>query len=256
MSPGCLDGCVLAIGAEAGDDALGALHDAARARGIPVNVVDKPWLSSFVTPATVERLPLQVAICSAGTAPVLARLLRARIETLVDPAYGRLASLADRLKADTRRRLPDVVRRRRMLERAFGGRTADLMLAGDPDGAERAYRDALDAAERDAATREAGLVHLVEPGPGPADLLTLRALRLLGEADIILHAPDASAAVLEVARRDASRLVLAGPQPARLVALGQEGRHVVRLSPHPGEADALREAGIAFEHVPGVHTPP
>ena len=247
-----LDGCAIAIGAEADEGALAVLHRTARARGIPVNVVDRPDLSTFITPAVVERLPLQLAIASGGTAPVLARLLRARIETLVDPAYGRLAALADRLKEETRRRLPDMVRRRRMLERAFGGRAAALMLAGDEDGAERAYRDELLGAEQGSAVAERGLVHLVHPGPGDADLLTLRALRVLGEADVIVHGPDESPAVLEVARRDATRIVVAGPQGPLLVALGRDGRLVVRLRPCPGECQMLQDAGVATTDVPGV----
>ncbi len=249
----------MAIGAEAPAEELRLLHQAARAGGIPVNVVDQPALSTFVTPAVVERLPLQLAICSAGSAPVLARLLRARIETLVDPAYGRLAALAERMKEETRRRLPDVVRRRRMLERALGGRAAALMLAGDEAAAERAYREELDRsagrAEEEAAGPEPGLVHLLDPGPGEADLLTLRALRLLGEADVIVHAPDESPSVLEVARRDATRVVLPGPQAGTLVELGRQGRRVVRLRPYDGEHRALRAAGIAVEHIPGVPAP-
>ena len=241
FAPALLDGVCLAIGAEAPDADLQALHAEAVGRGIPVNVVDRPSLSSFITPATVDRLPLQIAISSAGTAPVLARLLRARIETLVDPGYGRLAAFADRLKSLTRERLPDVARRRRLLEQVLGGRVAELVLAGDEPAAERAYRAALD----DAETPPPGLVHLVDPGPGSADLLTLRALRLLGEADVIVHGPAESPGILEVARRDASRLVVDGDASARLIELATAGRRVVRLSPHPDEARALRRAGIA-----------
>jgi uroporphyrin-III C-methyltransferase/precorrin-2 dehydrogenase/sirohydrochlorin ferrochelatase len=250
--PELLDGVALAIGAEAEDRELLAMFEAARERGIPVNVVDRPALGTFITPAVVERLPLQIAICSAGSAPVLARLLRARIETLVDPAYGRLAELAERLKRLTRARLPDVVRRRRMLERALGGRAASLMLAGDERGAEAAYLEELDAAERGSMERERGLVHFIDPGPGDADLVVLRALRLLGEADIIVHRPDESGSVLDVARRDAGRMAVTGNATALLLTLAGEGRRVVRLSPHPGEQAALRSAGITTEFVPGV----
>ena len=250
--PELLDGVALAIGAEAADGELQAMFEAARARGIPVNVVDKPALGTFITPAVVERLPLQIAICSAGSAPVLARLLRARIETLVDPAFGRLADLAERLKSLTRARLPDVVRRRRMLERALGGRAATLMLAGDEVAAEAAYFDELVHAEGGLAEPERGVVHFVDPGPGKADLLVLRALRLLGEADVIVHRPDESASVLEVARRDATRIVANGEATSLLLALAGEGRRVVRLSPYQGERAALRAAGIVTEFVPGV----
>ena len=252
FTPDLLDGVCLAIGAEAPDADLHAMHDEARARGIPANVVDRPALATFITPATVERLPLQIAICSAGAAPVLARLLRARIETLIDPAYGRLAALAERFKALTRARLPDVVERRRMLERALGGRAADLMLAGDEAGAERAYLAELDGA----VTAAPGIVHFVDPGPGDADLLVLRALRLLGEADIIVHRPDESPGILEVARRDATRLAVTGDASDQLLDLARAGRRIVRLSPHVCEEQALRQAGIATERVPGVKERP
>jgi uroporphyrin-III C-methyltransferase / precorrin-2 dehydrogenase / sirohydrochlorin ferrochelatase len=253
FTPALLDGCALAIGADAPDPDLQAMFTEAQRRGIPVNVVDRPALSTFTTPATVERLPLQIAIASNGAAPVLARLLRARLETLVDPAYGRLAALAASLKAETRARLPEITRRRRFLEQALAGRPAALMLAGDDAAAEAAYRTALAAAEHAAPTP--GLVHFVDPGPGPADLLTLRALRLLGEADIIVHQPDESPSVLDAARRDAPREAHVDAT-ARLLELAHAGRRVVRLSPRPGEVAALREAGVAVDTGALPRTPP
>ncbi|MGI3776277.1 MAG: siroheme synthase CysG [Janthinobacterium lividum] len=270
FDPACLRGCAIAVGAGAPEDQLQALFTEASRLGIPVNCVDRPELCTFITPAIVDRDPLTIAISSGGAAPVLARLLRARIETLVAPAYGRLGALADAFKAETRRRLPDVLRRRRMLERVLGGRVAELVLAGQDDAARAAYASALDDAERDAQTPERGIVHLVGAGPGSADLLTLRALRLLGEADVIVHDRLVGAPVLEAARRDAERIdvgksgpVHALPQNeinALLVRLGQEGRKVVRLKGGDPfvfgrggeEAEALRAAGIAVEIVPGV----
>ena len=256
FAPDMLDGCAIAIGAEAPDPALLAMTRAARARGIPFNVVDRPALSGFSTPAVVSRAPLQVAIASGGAAPVLARLLRARIETLVPPGFGRLAALADRMQAETRRRLPDVLRRRRMLEAAFSGRVADLMLDGREAEAEAAYEAALLAAERGAEQPERGIVYLVDP-PAEADLLTLRALRLLGEADVIVHGPEENPAVLELARRDAGRrTVAAGEAVAVLAELASAGAKLVRLSPRPGEAAALADAGHAVVSVPGLPNRP
>lgn len=253
FEPWMLDGCTIAVGAEAPDEALLAMTQEARRRGIPFNVVDRPALSGYATPAVVSRAPLQIAISSGGAAPVLARLLRARIEALVPPGFGRLAALADRMQAETRRRLPDVLRRRRMLEAALGGRPAELMLAGREDDAEAAYREALAAAEQLSARPEQGIVYLVDPGPGESDLVTLRALRLLGEADVVVHEASASAAVLELARRDASRLLVTqGDAVARLGALAAGGAKLVRLSPRPGEAAALRAAGHVCVEVPGV----
>ncbi len=270
FDPVCLRGCAIAVGAGAPEEQLRALFAEASRLGIPVNCVDRPELCSFITPAIVDRDPLTIAISSGSAAPVLARLLRARIESLVAPAYGRLGALADAFKAETRRRLPDVLRRRRMLERVLGGRVAELMLAGQDEAARSAYAEALDAAERDADTPERGIVHLVGAGPGAADLLTLRALRLLGEADVIVHDRLVGAPVLEAARRDAERIDVgkSGPRHslpqeeinALLVRLGREGRKVVRLKGGDPfvfgrggeEAEALRAAGVAVEVVPGV----
>ncbi len=246
-----LDGCAIAVGAEAPEPALLAMIRAARERGIPYNVVDRPALCGFSTPAVVSRAPLQVAIASGGAAPVLARLLRARIETLVPPGFGRLAALADRLQAETRRRLPDVLRRRRMLEQALSGRVADLMLNGREAEAEAAYREALALAEAGLSRPERGIVHLIETGHGVPDLLTLRALRVMGEADVIVHGADESPAILDLARRDAARRV-AGEDAARLLAsLASAGARAVRLSPLPGEAAAL-SGDFDVVAVPGV----
>lgn len=257
-----LDGCAIAVGAAEGEAraadhpmqaALHAMSAAAGRRGIPCNVVDQPELSSFITPAVVVRPPLAIAISSGGASPVLARLLRARIETLVPPAFGRLAALAGRMQALTRERLPDVLTRRRMLEATLSGPVSELMLEGREAEAEAAYLSALEAAAQGADAPARGFVHLVHPGPGEADLLTLRALRLLGEADVIVHGPEASPAVLEVARRDAARCCAPDNQvPPLLLELAAGGGKVVRLSPTPEDATALRDAGIDHAFVPGV----
>lgn len=265
FDPKALDGCSIAIGAEAAEDDLAALSDAAQARGIPVNVVDRPALCSFITPAIVDRSPITVAVSSGGAAPVLARLIRARIEALVPPSLGRLAAIADEFKAEVRRHLPDVALRRRVLERALGGRVADLVAAGDEDAArEEMTRQIAEGAE------PSGIVYLVGAGPGSADLLTVRAHRLLGEADVIVHDRLIGEDVLDMARRDAERIYVGKarakhcvPQEginALLVRLAREGRKVVRLKGGDPfifgrggeEAEALAAAGVAFEVVPGV----
>ena len=265
-----LEGAALAIGAEAPEEELRAFHAEAMRLGVPVNVVDRPELCSFITPAIVDRDPITIAISSGGTAPVLARLLRGKIETWVAPGWGRLASLADRFKEETRRLLPDMVRRRRMLERVFQGRVAELVLGGDEAAAEGAYREELEAALSGETGASQGFVHLVGAGPGAADLASLRALRLLGEADVIVHDRLGTAEVLDLARRDADRIDVGKSQgdhtmPQRdinalLVRLAREGRRVVRLKGGDPfifgrggeEADALREAGVAFDVVPGI----
>jgi uroporphyrin-III C-methyltransferase/precorrin-2 dehydrogenase/sirohydrochlorin ferrochelatase len=262
-----LDGCVLAIGADAPEADLQALSSAAQIRGIPVNIVDRTELCSFIMPATIDRDPITIAVSTAGSAPVLARLLRAKIEALIPPAFGRLAALTERCKTELRARLPDLAMRRRMLERAFAGPVADLVFAGREADAEQAFRQEIESA---AQTDRAGMVFLVGAGPGAADLLTLRAQRLLGEADVIVHDRLVSDAVLDMARRDAERIYVGKARAnhclkqeeinALLVRLAQEGRKVVRLKGGDPfvfgrggeEAEALEEAGVAFEIVPGI----
>ena len=265
FDPARLDGCALAIGAEAPEADLAAMVAAARARGIPVNVVDRPELCSFITPAVVDRDPITIAVSSSGAAPVLARLIRARIEALIPPAFGRLAALADEFKTEIRRRLPDTALRRRVLERAFGGRVADLVMAGQDDAARVEM-----AREIAGGAEPTGIVYLVGAGPGAADLLTIRAHRLLGEADVIVHDRLIGDDVLDMARRDAHRIYVGKaranhclPQEGindLLVRLGREGRKVVRLKGGDPfvfgrggeEVEALAAAGVAFEVVPGV----
>lgn len=274
FSAASLDGCAVAIGVGAPEPELRALSAAAQARGIPVNIVDRPDLSSFISPAVIDRDPLTIAISSGGTAPILARLLRSRIEAVIAPGFGRLAGFAARLRDETRRRLPQA-ERRRLLEQALGGPIAERFLNGDEAGATSAFRAALEAA----ATSEAavlsgaarpGIVHLVGAGPGAADLLSLRALRLLGEADVVVHDRLVSAEVVDLARRDAERIYVGKaraahsmPQPAinaLLVRLAREGKVVVRLKGGDPlifgrggeEAEALRAGGIPFTIVPGI----
>jgi uroporphyrin-III C-methyltransferase/precorrin-2 dehydrogenase/sirohydrochlorin ferrochelatase len=255
------------VGADADEAELQALSRAAQAAGIPVNIVDRPALCSFITPSVIDRDPVTIAVSSGGNAPVLARLLRQRIEALVPPAYGRLAALAGRLSATVRRRMPDMRARRRVLERVFTGRVADLMFAGRESEAEAAFEAELAAGEAGAVP---GFVHLVGGGPGAADLLTLRAQRLLGEADVIVHDRLVGGEVLAMARRDAERIYVGKaranhclPQEGindLLIRLAREGRRVVRLKGGDPfvfgrggeEAEALEEAGVGFEIVPGI----
>lgn len=265
FNPADLAGCVLAIGADAPDEDVIALSHAAQVAGIPVNVVDRPALCSYITPATIDRDPITIAVSSSGAAPVLARLIRARIEALIPPAYGRLVMLAERFKAEIRQRLPDLAQRRRVLERLLTGRAADLVFAGREDEAAVEFAHIL-------ATNEpsGGMVFLVGAGPGAADLMTIRAQRLLGEADVIVHDRLIGEAVLEMARRDADRIyvgkvrahhcVLQEDINGLLVRLAREGKKVVRLKGGDPfvfgrggeEAEALWAEGIAFEVVPGV----
>ncbi len=265
FNPTQLPGCALAIGAGAPEHDLRALSEAAQRLGIPVNIVDRPELCSFITPAIVDRDPITIAISTGGTAPILARMLRQRIESVVAPGWGRLAALAGRLQAETRRLLPDVAQRRRVLERIFAGAPADLILAGNEAAGEAAYRAALTE-----TGQQPGIVHLVGAGPGAADLVSLRALRLLGEADVVVHDRLGTAAVLDLARRDCEKIDVGKSQGdhtmpqkeinALLVSLAQAGKQVVRLKGGDPfifgrggeEKEAVEAAGIAVTVVPGI----
>jgi len=206
-----------------------------------------------------------IAISTAGMAPVLARLLRQRIESVVPPAFGRLASLAGRFSGEIRRRFRDLGARRRVLERILTGRVADLVLAGDEIAAEAALADELAD-----GVQPSGIVFLVGAGPGAADLMTLRAQRLLGEADVVVHDRLVSDEVLDMARRDAERIFVGKARAnhcmkqedinALLIRLARAGKRVVRLKGGDPlvfgrggeEAEALAEAGVTFEIVPGI----
>ncbi|HWA79606.1 MAG TPA: NAD(P)-dependent oxidoreductase, partial [Acetobacteraceae bacterium] len=251
FSPALLDGVSLAIGADAPEGDLAALSASAGARGIPVNIVDRPELCTAIMPAVVDRAPITVAISSGGTAPVLARLIRARIEEMLSPSIGRLASLAARLREETVRRLPDLNARRRMLERVFTGTVAARFLAGDESGAEAEYRALLEAPSSESPAAPVFFLRASDP-----DLLTLRAARLLGMADAIIHNADVSAEVLGLARREAA-LHLAGPDStAELAAFARRGKLVVRIDSEAGNSEkeraALAEMGIESVVIPFV----
>jgi uroporphyrin-III C-methyltransferase / precorrin-2 dehydrogenase / sirohydrochlorin ferrochelatase len=248
FSPALLDGAALAIGVEAAEDDLAALAAAARARGIPVNIVDRPELCTAIMPAIVDRAPLTVAISSGGAAPVLARLIRSRIEVMLSPRLGRLAELAVRLRDETVRRLPEINARRRMLERAFTGMVAERVFAGDEVGAEAEYRALLERG----AEGQAASVFFVRVTD--SDLLTLRAARLLGAADTVVHDAAVPADVVELARRDADRIV-AGPDVAELlVARARAGKLVVRVCASAGD-DRRERAALAAAGIAGVAVP-
>lgn len=261
-----LDGCALAVAAGASEEDLRALSEACRRRGIPVNVVDRPELCSFITPAIVTRDDITIGISTGGAAPVLARLIRQKVEAALPPLIGRVAALGRRFQQAVRARLPSLPARRSFMERALTGEPAELALSGRQTEAESVFARMLETA--DATPR--GFVQLVGAGPGAADLLTLRALRALGEADVIVHDRLVSAEVLDLARRDARRIFVGKKRAAHcvpqegintlLVELAREGLRVVRLKGGDPfvfgrggeEAQALAAAGIPFEVVPGV----
>jgi uroporphyrin-III C-methyltransferase/precorrin-2 dehydrogenase/sirohydrochlorin ferrochelatase len=268
FAPEHLRGMVLAIAAT--DDAAvnEEVSAAANALHVPVNVVDSPGLCSFVMPSIVDRSPILVAIGSSGKAPVLARLLRTRLEGLIPHAYGRLAALAGAFREHAKSRFADVESRRRFWEKVFEGPVAEMVFSGREADARHALLDVLNRGENEA--RRVGEVYLVGAGPGNPDLLTFRALRLMQKADVVVHDHLVGEGVLDLVRRDA-QLIYAGkesnnhalPQQeinALLIRLAREGKCVVRLKGGDPfvfgrggeELEALADAGIAFEVVPGI----
>ncbi|ODT49965.1 siroheme synthase CysG [Devosia sp. 63-57] len=227
----------------------------ARRLGIPLNVVDVPAECDFYTPSIVDRAPLTVAISTEGDAPVLARLVRAQIEALLAPGIGKIAALAGGLRHKVESLIHDGAARRRFYE--------DLVTRPGVDA------EALLAQHAETGAGQ-GVVWLIGAGPGAEDLLTLRAQRLLQQADVIVHDQLVPAAVVEMGRRDAEQICVGKARGHHsfsqaqintlIVRLAGEGKKVARLkSGDPmvfgragEEIEALRKAGFAYEIVPGV----
>ena len=257
LTPDDIAGAALVFVAEEGADAALAKAEARRL-GIPLNVVDVPAECDFYTPSIVERAPLTVAISTEGDAPVLARLVRAQIEALLAPGIGKIASLAGGLRQKVESLIQDGAARRRYYE--------DLVTRPGmgPAEAERLLAD------HAAQGSGRGMVWLIGAGPGAEDLLTLRAQRVLQQADVIVHDQLVPVAVVEMGRRDAEQICVGKARGHHsfsqaqintlLVRLAGEGKRVARLkSGDPmvfgragEEIAALRKAGLAYEIVPGV----
>jgi len=261
-----LEGVAVAIAATSDDAVNRAVAAAARARRIPVNVVDQPALCSFILPSIIERAPLIVAVSSGGASPVLARLLRARLESLIPAGYGRLAALAGAFRDRVKARFKPA-ERRRFWERALQGPIAELVFSGRDAEAHAALQAAL---EDTRLTFSGGEVSLVGAGPGDPDLLTFRALRLMQQADVVVYDRLVSQPVLDLVRLEAER-IYAGKERAKhtlpqedinhlLVRLAREGKRVVRLKGGDPfifgrggeEIETLAAEGIPFQVVPGI----
>jgi uroporphyrin-III C-methyltransferase/precorrin-2 dehydrogenase/sirohydrochlorin ferrochelatase len=266
FAAGDLEGARLVIVATARRAVNRWIASLAEARGIPVNVVDDRKASRVIVPAIIDRDPVIVAVSSAGTSPVLARRLRERLEALVPQRIGLWATWLAGMRAAARRRIPSVDARRRYFEMLVDGPAERRFAAGDESGARRIAQRLMASS----AASPAGQVTLVGAGPGDPELLTLKALRALQDADVILHDRLVPVAVLDYARRDAERVCVgkaAGgggtPQEAineLLIEHARRGRRVVRLKGGDPfifgrggeELEALARAGIAFSVIPGI----
>lgn len=215
--------------------------DAARAAHVPVNVVDRPQLSDFFTPAVIDRDEVVAAVGTGGTAPMIASLLRSDIEARVPQGAGRVAALLGRMQAEVRAAFPDPAQRRSFLRSALSGPAAHAAMAGEAIRAEALLRESLTA-----HAPPVGVVRFVD-GRGPVEQLSLSVARALAEADVLIADEDAEQAVVALARRDARRLAPAEASAAALAELTGQGQQVVRITGagDPGEEmAALSEAGV------------
>lgn len=262
-----LDGVWLVVAATDDADVNRQVAEAAGERRIFVNVVDAPALCSFQVPSVVDRGPLTLAVSSSGQAPVIARRVRERLESLFDHSLGDLVSLAAQHRRAVRRAFPDLARRRAFYDWLVDGPVARALRSGRKEQAGQLLQERLESPDDVAA----GSVVLVGAGPGDPGLLTLKALRALNEADVILYDRLVSDEVLDLARRDAARVAV-GKRPGedhdatqrRIHALMLEharaGRRVVRLKGGDAfifgrggeELQFLRAQGIAYQVVPGI----
>ena len=261
-----LDGVALVIAATNDRSVNRQVFELALARNIPVNVVDDPELCSFIMPAILDRSPLMVAFSSGGASPVLTRMMRGKLETMIPQNYSRLAAFAERFRELVKQRVTNPAKRRIFWESALEGVIAEKVLTGDENSAETMLQQML--ANEDNIQR--GEVYLVGAGPGDPDLLTFRALRLMQKADVVVYDNLVSRPILEMVRRDAIR-IYAGkkrddhvmPQEEineLLVRLAKEGKRVLRLKGGDPfifgrggeEIETLAEHGILFQVVPGI----
>lgn len=263
-----LDDKVLVIAGTDRHDVNRRISELAKARNMPVNVVDQPELCSFIVPSIIDRSPVQIAVSTGGASPVLARLLRARLESYVPAAYGRLAQLVESFREQVKQRFTTIAQRRQFWENVLQGEVSELLFSGRDEPARKSLQKALDESEDE--PHRIGEVYLVGAGPGDPDLLTFRALRLMQMADVVVYDRLVAPPILDMARRDAERIYVGKERDNHtltqeninqlLVRLAKEGKRVVRLKGGDPfifgrggeEISTLMENGVAFQVVPGI----
>ena len=250
------------------DNAAVNRHVAAQANtlAVPVNVVDAPDLCSVILPSIVDRDPVVIAVSSGARSPVLARLLRARLETLIPSRYGHLAELIAKFRHKLRKKITLPQARRGFWEKLLQGPVSELVFSGRDADAEQLIEQAL----VNAKDVQCGEVYLVGAGPGDPDLLSFRALRLMQQADVVLYDRLIAPEILNLVRREAERIYVGKRRSyhvvrqeeinATLARLALEGKRVLRLKGGDPfifgrggeEVETLAEQGIPFQIVPGI----
>jgi uroporphyrin-III C-methyltransferase/precorrin-2 dehydrogenase/sirohydrochlorin ferrochelatase len=250
-----------------------AVADYAHERDILVNVADVTELCDFILPAIVDRDPVTIAVSTGGRSPVLARVIKARLESMIPAGFGRLADLLGRYRDRVKGSISTVDGRKRFWEKLLSGHFVDQATTGRIKEAEQTLNASLKTASQegsDANHSEVGAVYIIGAGPGDPDLMTFKALRLLQEADVVLYDRLVAPEIVEMARREAERVYVgkkdrhhAVPQDEinqMMVRYAQQGKKVARLKggdPYifgrgAEEAEVLVQEGVPFEVVPGI----
>jgi len=266
FEPSDLEGVAVVIAATDAAEVNRQVSELARERQIPVNVVDNPELCSFIVPSIIDRSPVQIAVSTGGSSPVLARLLRARLEAVIPSAYGRLATMVEGFREKVKARFGNVNERRKFWEMVLQGKIAEMVFSGKDKDAEQALEQAIITG----VEGDVGEVYLIGGGPGDPDLLTFRALRLMQQADVIVYDRLISKEVLDLTRRDAHRIYVGKERDNHsvpqdqinqlLVDLAKEGKRVCRLKGGDPfvfgrggeEIETLTANGVNFQVVPGI----
>ncbi len=263
-----IEGMSLVISATDNSSLNRKVSEIAQAQQIPVNVVDNTDLCSFITPSMIDRSPVQIAISTGGSSPVIARHIRTKLESTIPSGYGRLADLFARYREPVQHAFPDVDERKRFWESVLESPVAENVFSGRMDKANEALKVLISRAS--SVPRSQGEVYLVGAGPGDPDLLTFKALRLMQQCDVVVYDRLVSKAILELVRRDAEK-TYAGKESSNhslsqeninqlLIRLAKQGKSVLRLKGGDPfifgrggeEISELINENIDFQIVPGI----
>lgn len=263
-----MDGCHIVIAATDDKAINKAVSELAKSKQIPVNVVDSPDLCSFIMPSMIDRSPVQIAISTGGSSPVLARTIRTKLETCIPAGYGKLAKLLESFRVSVKERFDNVDKRRIFWENILQSPIPELIFSDQQDKAHKALQNAIDDGKEHPNFE--GEVYLVGAGPGDPDLLSFKALRLMQSCDVVVYDRLVSQPILDLVRRDAER-VYAGKERSNhaiaqeninqlLADLAKEGKRVLRLKGGDPfifgrggeEIETLIEEAISFQVVPGI----